>query len=334
MSLTVFVFFPLVSMDKVSQLCAPPSLTQSQQFIESTKKLRKQMDKKSINDANEEIDKEYEKYLNSLPVEKRTEAYAGMVEGYQELALITRKIFQRNKKMSSLISKNSTDGLMKLYPWQLIDVLVMLQKQRKSVSVACNNAYKLKEFEKAFIFTEFQSSIDTFCAYLDPNATLSDHDRTPIIDNRDIYHDLRSVISAACTKIDDIEDDKSDAQHLSYNHPYTPKGIDDEIKKARDEIREELLARVGAKINRSSRNGVFSAVGFSVSILAMLGAKFGVIPTQTIGVKTYAVASAGFGLGTLYNCRKHWKLVDEYKRINTRFISDEEARAFITQKNK
>ena len=255
-------------------------------------------------------------------------AYQDLVNRHEEAAILIKQIFGLNKELRTLLSGESKEAL-----------LEKLLEQRELAFKVCYHAFKLGDLNKATLFSEFQTSVDTILDEIDPHGVspVAYCDCSKIVELMRIHADLQ-IVNKGAQSLKSLDDDfTSDS---SDKDVYRPKAslrqevdkFDNQINQAKEELARKKLDQLKKKIKCYYQLGKWSAVCLGVTGLAALGAKYGIIPTDKIGVKSYAVAGVVFGIGTGVGIGKNCQYLREYKRIGESTISQEDALRYIENK--
>lgn len=314
---TIFSLIPIVSMERQSALQRLNATTA--QFAASAQKKREQAEADAAN-ASGMVDS-IEQGVNSLidrigsvfsadenqPVQSSKPANNNQ-EAHACLADLSKQIVSTSKEVKQLLAQGDHKNL-----------LIKLYEQRTLVYKAKAKALELRDLAKDAELDKMSKKINE------------------IIDEMDLLGKKPSGVSFSSTSQYDSELlEKVYMSDVSYRAKYVSSVFeaDNGINQAKEELARKKLDQLKKKIKCYYQLGKWSAVGLGVTGLAALGAKYGIIPTDKIDVKSYAVAGVVFGIGTGVGIGKNWQLTDEYMRTNASNISQEEALRYIQDKKK
>lgn len=315
-ALTIFSLIPIVSMERQSALQRLNATTA--QFAASAQKKREQAEVDAAN-ASGMVDS-VEQGLNSLFTElssvfasdenqpaQSSKPANNNQEAHASLADLLKQIVSKSKEVKQLLAQGDRKNL-----------LIKLYEQRTLVFKAKAKALELRDFAKEAELTKLSGNINK------------------IIDEMGLLGGQSAVVSFSSTSQYDSELLEKVYGDESYRANYVPSVFeaDNGINQAKEELARKKLDQLKKKIKCYYQLGKWSAVGLGVTGLAALGAKYGIIPTDKIGVKSYAVAGVVFSIGTGVGIGKNWQLTDEYIRTDASNISQEEASRYIQDKKK
>lgn len=188
------------------------------------------------------------------------------------------------------------------------EVRKALGEQRTQIASALDKATQIRRHDIAVQLGNMAQNITALIAQIDPSNLRAASDSIP---NPLFEHPQERAHNAS---------------DLKYNSA--------QIDQAKKEIRLQKATLIGAKCRTFYLWGIGAITGAGVSAIAAASAKVGIIPSETIGPKSYVILSGGFLAAAGYCRYKNHQKLAELRRVCAQPVTTCEAVQHLEQSAK